>query len=362
MADGEAAPAGVVRVVGQVCRRRPHSRFVLFLDVASQGPEGGVCAVALRADTLRMGEAELSRIKHDVKCGDEVAVEGYPAATPAQRPTPGGPPAGLRAVALEVLRPWRDVSAEAYRRPPPPAAASAVAADNADAELCKAWIATGSCDRQGCPYRHTPRPGQTVGAARYEWVQQRRRQRQALPTIAGEEDVAPEQKRPRRQRAVVFCDWVAATFPPHVLRRGVVDVAGGRGELAFELAVVRQIRTLVVDPRPVRLSRWQHRYITNNGIPSVCCQENASSPPLQSDSRTQTSVTDGPARDIDPQAHHQPVTDEGTETPTKGREEDFCHSESEAEEDSSDVNATVEGSPGLTAGRVLPQLRVTLEA
>lgn len=26
-------------------------------------------------------------IKHDVKCGDEVAVEGYPAAT--QRPTPG---------------------------------------------------------------------------------------------------------------------------------------------------------------------------------------------------------------------------------------------------------------------------------
>lgn len=47
---------------------------------------------------------------------------------------------------------------------------------------------------------------------------------------------------------------------------GVLDVAGGRGAVAFELQVVHNIPTTVVDPRPQKLSRAQHKVIIGTSI------------------------------------------------------------------------------------------------
>ena len=40
---------------------------------------------------------------------------------------------------------------------------------------------------------------------------------------------------------------------------GVLDIAGGKGELSFELHNLNGIPTTVIDPRPMRLDRFVKR-------------------------------------------------------------------------------------------------------
>lgn len=64
-------------------------------------------------------------------------------------------------------------------------------------------------------------------------------------------------------RAKVFCKWLVEKFGKSKLSsgNGVLDVAGGRGAVAFELQVVHNIPTTVVDPRKQKLSRAQYKVI-----------------------------------------------------------------------------------------------------
>lgn len=55
-------------------------------------------------------------------------------------------------------------------------------------------------------------------------------------------------KKARRQRAVVFTQFVLDTFGPGTLTHGVLDVAGGRGEVSMALSELG-INSLVIDPR-----------------------------------------------------------------------------------------------------------------
>ena len=60
-------------------------------------------------------------------------------------------------------------------------------------------------------------------------------------------------------RFPAFAEFLLATFghPTLTAGRGVLDVAGGSGGLAFELSVRRQIPCVVVDPRKLRLTSSQ---------------------------------------------------------------------------------------------------------
>ena len=61
-------------------------------------------------------------------------------------------------------------------------------------------------------------------------------------------------------RCAVFATWLLDTFGAATLAAGtgVIDVAGGRGELSFELAVKRAVPTTLLDPRhPGKLSKAQ---------------------------------------------------------------------------------------------------------
>jgi hypothetical protein len=61
-------------------------------------------------------------------------------------------------------------------------------------------------------------------------------------------EVSHGDKKARRQRAVVFSQFVVDTFGLDTLSLGVLDVAGGRGEVSMSLAE-SGISSLVVDPR-----------------------------------------------------------------------------------------------------------------
>ena len=52
--------------------------------------------------------------------------------------------------------------------------------------------------------------------------------------------------------------WMVRTFGEELLRSGggVLDIAGGKGEMAFELTNLNDIPCTVIDPRPMDLYRF----------------------------------------------------------------------------------------------------------
>jgi hypothetical protein len=57
--------------------------------------------------------------------------------------------------------------------------------------------------------------------------------------------------------------WILSVFGEEYLKcgSGVIDVAGGKGELAFELVNLNGVQVTVVDPRPLRLRRYARKLL-----------------------------------------------------------------------------------------------------
>ncbi|GMH35979.1 hypothetical protein BSKO_03847 [Bryopsis sp. KO-2023] len=130
--------------------------------------------------------------------------------------------------------------------------------------LCKFWVNTGRCPKGGaCRYSHNIMEG--IGPVRTGWVENRRSRRRQ----AGVDPSDPHMNDALRKsnRAAVFCRWLVDTFGKENLcaGNGVLDVAGGRGAVSFELYTVHGIRSTLVDPRPQKLSRSQHRIVEQLG-------------------------------------------------------------------------------------------------
>ena len=128
--------------------------------------------------------------------------------------------------------------------------------NDASVKLCTAWINTGLCPRMSeCKFRHGT-CGVPIGKARALWIAERRQRRAALPSTTGD-DIPSQDKQGYRARAAVMAKWMVETFKVQDLEKGVLDVAGGRGDLSFELSLAHSLRCTVVDPRPVRLNKFQ---------------------------------------------------------------------------------------------------------
>ncbi|KAL8271600.1 hypothetical protein Esti_004506 [Eimeria stiedai] len=86
--------------------------------------------------------------------------------------------------------------------------------------------------------------------------QQQQEQRWCLPQQPQVQQVHQQRQQPQRiypgsLRGAVFADWLVSTYGVERLQRGsgVVEIAGGRGELAFELAAKHGIAITIIDPR-----------------------------------------------------------------------------------------------------------------
>merc|ERR1719239_1051189 len=67
--------------------------------------------------------------------------------------------------------------------------------------------------------------------------------------------------RGKKGRARVFAEWILTKYGRDYLEEGLIlDIGGGRGDLAFELATRHGLDCAVVDPRPSKLRRWQASY------------------------------------------------------------------------------------------------------
>eukprot|EP00884_Botryococcus_braunii_P009330 jgi/Botrbrau1/18399/Bobra.0469s0001.1 len=112
--------------------------------------------------------------------------------------------------------------------------------------VCKHWRHRGVClCYNTCNYRHPPEDQGTPGGHE----QHRRRNWRG------------REKQRNRFRASFFRRFLLNTFGRETLAAGtgVLDVAGGKGDLSFELLNLNDVPATVVEPRPIsfqRFSRW----------------------------------------------------------------------------------------------------------
>lgn len=82
-------------------------------------------------------------------------------------------------------------------------------------------------------------------------------------SIIDSDDIHCNEKAHKKERTKIFVDWLINTFGRDYLNSGtgVIDVAGGKGAISWELQCVRSIKCTLVDPRSVHLSGRQKKYL-----------------------------------------------------------------------------------------------------
>jgi hypothetical protein len=130
---------------------------------------------------------------------------------------------GFQAVRLLQLRPPVNGTAEN-------AAAVKKAHCTGAPSLCKFWVRRGQCGTLGCTFRHG-----ALSQTEEEAVRARRQQ--VRVAVDADDPHAADDKRQHARRHAVFADWLLSTFGRDALDGGggVLDIAGGRGALAFEV-------------------------------------------------------------------------------------------------------------------------------
>lgn len=284
------APSAVppLRVVGQVCRKRTYSHNLVFLSLrhASTPAEWDAQAPRLQlvARLQALGDEPMSKVRRIVKLGDIVDVVGQVQAGDV------GPE--LLLSNCSVRERWavvcRGRGFQPDIEPPPPVsnvsftrtkrgAGEALASTELgvgpdEAPLCKFWINQGVCKRKGCRFRHrTPGDNRPWKEIRTEWQRKRSAKRHAARQEARlEGDELHGDKRAKAARAQVFAQWLLDSFGKDTLNSGggVIDVAGGRGELSFELAARCCVKCTLLEPRHAgKLSKTQRKYLSRQSKP-----------------------------------------------------------------------------------------------
>ncbi|RHY24700.1 hypothetical protein DYB32_008727 [Aphanomyces invadans] len=82
-----------------------------------------------------------------------------------------------------------------------------------------------------------------------EWIQKRAVQKRELALLV-DDPLDPHAKEQKSHRARIFCEWLVEQYGVDRLQEGsgVIDVAGGKGDIAFELWLCRDIPTTLIDP------------------------------------------------------------------------------------------------------------------
>jgi len=169
----------------------------------------------------------------------------------------------------DFITKWNEVntSGKAFTPIPPPSSINAIeslpkklklAKNN---NLCKYFVNTGKCETVNCLYRHDT-DSEALKSNRESFVKERIQNRilEHETNFAGEGGLTPASK-----RCEEFAKWIVTQYGEEYLRSGIIlDVAGGRGDLAFELAVKLGFDCQIVDPRPQKLKRWQVKYLKKN--------------------------------------------------------------------------------------------------
>ena len=251
------------RIRGQVTRTRWYSTRMFFFDVTNAEDAGSVVPFVLR----RGGEhasgvlTAASVVVHgkQVQLCDEVEVVYFCDSLDASK--------GERTKEVYRVETIEKASADSctgteieFTKPPPAEGAivSLTALNRLPrGEICKFWVNSASCPLRNCTLKHVM--GEERVLAKKAWLEERAAQKLQKAMGVAErvgDHLAVTEKVPKRLRAEVFCRWLIETFGKEVLTAGsgVLDVAGGKGEISQRLAEAN-ISSTVIDPRDCRKGR-----------------------------------------------------------------------------------------------------------
>ncbi|KAI8342890.1 hypothetical protein EDC96DRAFT_449604 [Choanephora cucurbitarum] len=122
--------------------------------------------------------------------------------------------------------------------------------------VCKYWINKNKCIQgDNCLFQHPT--GDAFDTSRSLWLDQKFQSRKE---INHDPNDPHKDKKPHSVRAIVFADWIQKTFGNLIGQGIVLDVAGGKGELAMFLSRGFGIPSVVVEPNERnRPSYWYTR-------------------------------------------------------------------------------------------------------
>mmetsp|Transcript_29709 Transcript_29709/g.72370 ORF Transcript_29709/g.72370 Transcript_29709/m.72370 type:complete len:502 (-) Transcript_29709:68-1573(-) len=271
----------IVQVHGIVSRIRPIGRYLGCMDLypiirsetklhdvnhASLRLESELITLMVAADDI--DDLEVFRdIKHQVHIGDIVQVFGY-LLFPLKYDRFPNPE--IQVKQIKVISAWNTKQMGNFslafirgRHEEEKEVRDILVKESQQSEksrsLCKRFINSGKCGKPNCTYRHFLTKGESRGLIQYAWKQSRLEIRQQKPSTDGD-SIPGSDKRKHSRRAQVFCEWLKKTFGDRLLQQGVLDVAGGRGDVAVELLLLGGFNNCtVIDPRPVKLSKRQRR-------------------------------------------------------------------------------------------------------
>eukprot|EP01043_Picozoa_sp_COSAG02_P009202 COSAG02_NODE_308_length_25072_cov_20.906925_16_plen_583_part_00 len=272
-------------VEGQVCHMRKLSKRLVFVDLRQLGSTSAVYAGQPKLEVMlkeaQVGAEQMGELRRTIKLGDEVRVAGR-----IERCARQGDLV-LLATDVCVVRKWAQTNPGCSFTPDPIGAAKPIKRQRVDTDasnpgdeaapaflaeqpgstvevgvgagLCKFFVNQGICKRDNCPYRHVA--ADRLAETRSAWVAGRKASRLDAARLDGDPH-ENESKKDKAARASLFADFLVAEYGEAMLNSGsgVVDVAGGRGDLSFELHCRRGIRTTLIEPRPQKLTKAQRKY------------------------------------------------------------------------------------------------------
>ncbi|RQM11155.1 hypothetical protein DD237_004945 [Peronospora effusa] len=275
-----------ISVEGQLMHRRRISRKCSFFDLASVAT--GLEKQRERLEVIfkiidgELSLEEVDAIRYRLKVGDIVRIRGF-----VER-LEGGTSILLHARDIIVVRAWKDENPGVtflplptvvhavkkrqpleYERQDKNIGVKVVQAGTEQTAIgstservhCKFWINSKTCQHgDKCELFHVSDAERKNERAK--WVNERLHLKRVRAHI-DEDPLDPHGKTGKQQRAQVFADWLVETFGAGFLAdgKGVVDVAGGRGSLSFELWNKRKLPCTLVEPRPMKLLKQQHKFL-----------------------------------------------------------------------------------------------------
>eukprot|EP00833_Pecoramyces_ruminatium_P016777 jgi/Orpsp1_1/1190809/evm.model.d7180000081344.1 len=124
--------------------------------------------------------------------------------------------------------------------------------------ICKFWLNGRNCLRgKDCPFRHINNE-----ELKKQWIDERLNKRKF--NFNNKDDfIDPHDKAGHGKRAHIFANWLVEHFGKNFLNSGtgVLDIAGGRGAISFELTINHKIHSTLLEPRPAKLDKKQIRLL-----------------------------------------------------------------------------------------------------